>query len=176
MSIHDNLMTIHDDPATMYKNKIMTLDSATNECSRLKQSGKRIVFTNGCFDILHPGHTRYLSAARRWGDFLVVAVNSDASVRAIKGPKRPILDEHARAELVAALQCVDMVLIFEEDNPLRLIRTLLPDILVKGGDWAEDDIIGADVVRSEGGEVKRIPFETGFSTTGIIDTILKRYS
>lgn len=160
----------------MSTHKIKTLDSARDACNHLKQSGKRIVFTNGCFDILHPGHTRYLSAARGLGDLLVVAVNSDASVRSIKGPKRPILDERVRAELVAALECVDMVLIFDEDNPLRVIRALLPDILVKGGDWAEDEIIGADVVRKAGGEVKRIPFEAGFSTTGIIDTIVTRYA
>ncbi len=134
------------------------------------------MFTNGCFDILHPGHIRYLSAARQLGDFLMVAVNSDASVRIIKGSKRPILDQDARAELVAALQCVDMVLIFEEGNPLRVIRALLPDILVKGGDWAEDDIIGADVVKAAGGQVQRIPFEPGFSTSSIIDRILQRYS
>lgn len=142
----------------------------------MKESGKRIVFTNGCFDILHPGHIRYLSAARELGDVLVVAVNSDASVRLIKGPKRPILEQQARAELVAALECVDLVLIFDEDNPLRVIQNLLPDILVKGGDWATDEIIGSDVVRSAGGEVKRIPFVTGFSTTDIINRVVERYA
>jgi len=134
------------------------------------------VFTNGCFDILHPGHTRYLCSAKELGDFLVVALNSDHSVRMIKGPKRPILREQARAELLAALECVDLVLIFDEDNPLMVISDLLPDILVKGGDWAEDEIIGADVVKKRGGEVKRIPFVTGFSTTDIITKIVGLYA
>jgi rfaE bifunctional protein nucleotidyltransferase chain/domain len=109
------------------------------------------------------------------GDVLVVAVNSDASVRTIKGRKRPILEQQTRVELVAALECVDLVLIFHEDNPLRVIRDLLPDILVKGGDWAEDEIVGAHVVKEAGGEVKRIPFVTGFSTTDIIDRVVERY-
>jgi len=160
----------------VYLAKIKSLDAARDECNRMKESGKRIVFTNGCFDILHPGHIRYLSAARELGDVLVVAVNSDASVRLIKGPKRPILEQQARAELVAALECVDLVLIFDEDNPLRVIQNLLPDILVKGGDWATDEIIGSDVVRSAGGEVKRIPFVTGFSTTDIINRVVERYA
>jgi len=160
----------------VYLAKIKTLAAAKDECSRLKVSGKQIVFTNGCFDILHPGHIRYLSAAKELGDVLVVAVNSDASVRIIKGPKRPIFEQQARAELVAALECVDLVLIFDEDNPLRVIQNLLPDILVKGGDWAEDEIIGADVVKKGGGQVKRIPFVAGFSTTDIIKRVLERYA
>jgi len=160
----------------VYLAKIKTLAAARDECSRMRASGKQIVFTNGCFDILHPGHIRYLSAAKELGDVLVAAVNSDASVRVIKGPKRPILEQQARAELVAALECVDLVLIFDEDNPLRVIRDLLPDILVKGGDWAEDEIIGADVVKKGGGQVKRIPFVTGFSTTDIIKRVVERYA
>jgi rfaE bifunctional protein nucleotidyltransferase chain/domain len=156
--------------------KIKTLDAARDECNQMKESGKRIVFTNGCFDIIHPGHIRYLSAARELGDVLVVAINSDASVRIIKGPKRPILGQQARAELVAALECVDLVLVFDEDNPLRVIQKLLPDILVKGGDWAADEIIGSDVVKNAGGEVKRIPFVTGFSTTDIINRVVERYA
>ena len=159
----------------MYLTKIKTLDAARDDCNRMKASGKRIVFTNGCFDILHPGHIRYLSAARELGEVLVVAVNSDTSVRIIKGPKRPILEQQARAELVAALECVDLVLVFDEDNPLRVIQDLLPDILVKGGDWAEDNIIGSDVVKKAGGRVKRIPFVTGFSTTDIINRVVQRY-
>ena len=159
-----------------YLNKIKTLEAAGDTCNHIKKLGKRVVFTNGCFDILHPGHARYLSAAKELGDFLVVAVNSDHSVRIIKGPKRPILKEEARAELVAALECVDLVLIFNEDNPLRVLRALLPDILVKGGDWAEDEIIGSDVVKKAGGQVKRIPFVTGFSTTDIIKKIVDLYT
>ena len=141
------------------------------EIGRLKSEGKRIVFTNGCFDILHPGHTRYLCAARELGDYLIVAVNSDNSVRAIKGEGRPILSQEVRTELLAALSCVDGVVIFDEDNPLKVIQYLMPDILVKGGDWAEEEIIGADVVRKAGGEVRRIPFISGFSTTHLIKKI-----
>ena len=156
--------------------KIKTLDRAREERQNEKRSGRQVVFTNGCFDILHPGHVRYLSAARNLGDFLIVAINSDRSVRTIKGNKRPILSENSRAEILAALQCVDLVLIFDEDNPLVVIEHLLPDILVKGGDWAENQIIGAETVRQNGGRVISIPFETGFSTTGIIEEILAKYS
>ncbi len=159
-----------------YHNKTKTLEAAIEECDHIKGLGRRVVFTNGCFDILHPGHTRYLCSAKELGDFLVVALNSDHSMRIIKGPKRPIFGEQARAELLAALECVDLVLIFDEDNPLRVISDLLPDILVKGGDWAEDEIIGADVVKERGGEVKRIPFVTGFSTTDIITKIVDLYA
>ena len=154
-----------------YRTKIKTLEEAKKECDRLRASGKKIVFSNGCFDMLHPGHTRYLYAARELGDHLIVAVNSDRSVRVIKGPQRPVLPEQVRAELVAALSCVDTVLIFDEDNPLDVIRHLLPGILVKGGDWEEDDIIGSNVVKEAGGEVRRIPFISGFSTTDLIKKI-----
>ena len=155
-----------------YTKKIKTLQETKEECEQLKASGKKIVFTNGCFDILHPGHTRYLCAARGLGDHLIVAVNSDRSVMAIKGPERPIFGENVRAELLAALSCVDNVLIFDEDNPLEVIQYLLPDILVKGGDWSEGTIIGADVVKEAGGEVKRIPYINGFSTTDLINKVL----
>lgn len=156
-----------------YRLKIRTLQETKGECERLKVSGQKIVFTNGCFDILHPGHTRYLSAARKLGDHLIVAVNGDSSVRAIKGPGRPIFNETMRAELIAALDCVDSVFIFYEDNPLKVIQYLLPDILVKGGDWTEETIIGADVVKKAGGVVMRIPYINGFSTTDLINKILK---
>ena len=154
-----------------YRLKIKKIQALKEEIDRLKSQGKRTVFTNGCFDILHPGHTRYLYAARELGDYLVVALNSDRSVTAIKGRGRPILPEEARADLLAALNCVDGVVIFDEDNPFRVIQDLLPDILVKGGDWSEEDIIGADVVKKAGGEVKRIPYISGFSTTDIIKRI-----
>jgi rfaE bifunctional protein nucleotidyltransferase chain/domain len=156
-----------------YRQKIKTLEETVEECTWLKASDKKIVFTNGCFDLLHPGHTRYLFAARELGDYLIVAVNSDRSVRAIKGPGRPLMGEQVRAELLAALSCVDSVLIFDEDNPLSVIQQLMPDILVKGGDWSEETIIGADVVKKAGGEVKRIPYINGFSTTDLIHNILK---
>jgi D-beta-D-heptose 7-phosphate kinase/D-beta-D-heptose 1-phosphate adenosyltransferase len=154
-----------------YRLKIKSLEETLEECTWLRASDKKIVFTNGCFDILHPGHTRYLFAARELGDHLVVAVNSDRSVRALKGPGRPIFNEQQRAELVSALGCVDTVLIFDEDNPLRVIEQLLPDILVKGGDWTEKTIIGAEVVKRSGGSVKAIPYIEGFSTTKIIEKI-----
>ena len=159
-----------------YLNKICTLEKARADCDALKRSGKRIVFTNGCFDILHPGHARYLYAARDLGDHLIVALNSDRSVRAIKGSKRPIFPENMRAELLAALGCVNGVVIFDEDTPLRIIKTILPHILVKGGDWQEDRIIGADVVKAAGGEVRRITFVKGHSTTDIIERIVRRYA
>ena len=151
-----------------YRLKIRSMIEIKRECERLRSVGKKVVFTNGCFDILHPGHTRCLYSARQLGDYLIVAVNSDRSVRAIKGPHRPILSEEARAELVAALGFVDRVLIFVEDTPLVVINTLLPDVLVKGGDWSEDRIVGAGPVKKAGGVVKIIPSVPGFSTTQII--------
>ena len=154
-----------------YRRKIKDLSSMKEEIDRLKGLGKKIVFTNGCFDILHPGHTRYLWAARQLGDYLVVAVNSDRSVREIKGEGRPVTCQHDRTEVLAALSFVDGIIVFDEDNPLKVIRHLMPDVLVKGGDWPEDKIIGADVVKGAGGEVKRIPFESGYSTTGIIEKV-----
>jgi D-beta-D-heptose 7-phosphate kinase/D-beta-D-heptose 1-phosphate adenosyltransferase len=135
---------------------------------RLRADGKRIVFTNGVFDILHPGHLRYLQQARALGDALIVGLNADASVRRNKGPERPINPEHERAEILEALECVDAVVLFEEDTPAEIIRAIQPDILVKGADWAEDAIVGRDTVEARGGQVVRVPIEKGFSTTEII--------
>ena len=154
-----------------YIDKIRSLEETKGELDRLRAQGKKVVFTNGCFDILHPGHTRYLAEARSLGDYLVVAVNSDRSVRTIKGDKRPVMPETARAELVAALAFVDGVLIFDEDTPLKVIEHLAPDVLVKGGDWKEEDIVGADVVKKAGGKVTTIPFVEGYSTTSFLDKI-----
>ena len=154
-----------------YRTKIKDLKTLKKDTKRLKSEGKKIVFTNGCFDILHPGHTRYLYAARILGDYLIVAVNSDRSTRAIKGPDRPINSQVARAEVLAALDCVNGVVIFDEDDPFKVIKSLMPDILVKGGDWPEDEIIGADIVKEGGGEVKRIPYVSGYATTDIIKKI-----
>jgi len=154
-----------------YRQKIKTLKDAKKEITRLKKEGKRIVFTNGCFDILHIGHARYLYKARELGDFLIVAVNSDSSVKSIKGPERPIIKENERAEMLSALGCVDMTVIFEEDTPYEVIKILVPDVLVKGGDWKEEDIVGSDIVREAGGEVKSIAFVDGSSTTNIINRI-----
>jgi len=159
-----------------YRSKIKSQEEAKKEIERLKSEGKRVVFTNGCFDILHPGHTRYLYAARDLGDYLIVAVNSDQSVRAIKGQGRPILSQDARTELLAALSCVDGVVIFDEENPLRVIQYLVPHILVKGGDWKEDEIIGADVVKKAGGKVVSIPYISGFSTTEILKKVRKQHA
>ncbi len=154
-----------------YRLKIKDLQEIKKETDKLKTEGKKIVFTNGCFDILHPGHTRYLYSARELGDYLVVAVNSDRSTRAIKGSGRPINSQEARTELLAALDFVDGVVIFDEEDPFKVIEFLMPNILVKGGDWAEDEIIGADVVKKGGGEVKRIPYISGHATTDIIKKI-----
>ena len=138
---------------------------------RLRAAGRTIVFSNGVFDLLHVGHLRYLQQARGLGDALIVGVNSDRSVRAIKGPDRPIASEAERAEVLNALACVDGVVIFDEDTPRDLIAAIQPDILVKGTDWAEDAIVGRDVVEARGGRVIRIAIEPGHSTSAIIDTI-----
>lgn len=154
-----------------YRLKIKNHEQAKQEIDELKAQGKKIVFTNGCFDILHSGHARYLYAARELGDYLIVAINSDESVRMIKDTERPIIPQEERAEMLAALEFVDAVVIFNEDIPLKIIKFLMPDILVKGGDWAKKDIIGADVVETGGGLVKSLPFVSGYSTTGIIRKI-----
>jgi rfaE bifunctional protein nucleotidyltransferase chain/domain len=141
----------------------------------LRALGKKIVFTNGCFDLIHTGHTRYLTKARSFGDILVVAVNSDSSVRMIKGGNRPINDEAARMETLAALQSVDFVTLFDERDPYLIISELQPDVLVKGGDWPVDKIIGRDIVEARGGKVVSVGYIEGASTTGIIEKILKNY-
>ena len=154
-----------------YRSKIRHLEVLQDELARYQREGRRVVFTNGCFDLLHPGHTRYLCAARSLGDYLVVAVNSDRSVRSIKGPGRPVMPEDARAEVLAALDFVDAVVVFDEDDPRVVIQALVPDVLVKGADWAEDAIVGADMVKAAGGEVRRIDVVPGYSTSGIIERI-----
>ena len=141
----------------------------------LKRQGKKIVFTNGCFDIVHVGHIRYLSQARKLGDILVVGLNTDRSVRTIKGEKRPLVCENERAEVLSALKVVDYVVLFDEPDPLALIKALKPSILVKGADWPEDKIIGADVIKQSGGRVVRIPLVPGSSSTNLIEKIIKAY-
>jgi D-beta-D-heptose 7-phosphate kinase/D-beta-D-heptose 1-phosphate adenosyltransferase len=136
-----------------------------------RAAGKRIVFTNGVFDILHPGHVRYLQAARAHGDLLIVGLNSDASVRRNKGPGRPINAESERAEVLAALACVDAVSIFDDETPADIIRRVQPDVLVKGSDWPADQIVGRDTVEARGGRVILEPVEHGFSTSSIIDRV-----
>ena len=137
----------------------------------LKQHGRKIVFTNGCFDVLHFGHVHYLLQAKALGDILVVGLNSDDSVRRLKGPTRPINGEKERAFVLAALSCVDYVVVFEEDTPKELIETVQPDVLVKGGDYALDQIVGADFVTRNGGTVTTLPFVEGFSSTRIIEQL-----
>jgi rfaE bifunctional protein nucleotidyltransferase chain/domain len=141
----------------------------------LRATGKKIVFTNGCFDLIHTGHTRYLAKARSFGDILVVAVNSDSSVRMIKGDNRPINNEEDRMETLAALESVDFVTLFDEPDPHKIISELQPDVLVKGGDWPVEKIIGRDVVEARGGKVISVGYIEGASTTGIIEKILKKY-
>ena len=140
---------------------------------RVRAGGGRVVFTNGVFDLLHPGHLRYLRKARELGDLLVVGVNSDRSVRAIKGRSRPVTPELERAEILSALCCVDAVVLFDEETPYALIAKVQPDVLVKGADWPEAGMIGRDIVEARGGRVVRVPFEGGYSTTKIIETITK---
>ena len=142
----------------------------------LGENGKRVVFTNGCFDLLHVGHIRYLEKARSLGDILVVGVNSDASVQRLKGPKRPIIPLDERMEILSGLECVDYVTSFGESTPLELIALLRPHILVKGGDWTKETIVGRELVEGLGGEVTVLPFFEGNSTSSLIETILKRYA
>src|SRR5919112_995265 len=141
--------------------------------AELRAAGRRLVFTNGCFDLLHVGHVRYLAGARRLGDALLVAINSDASVRALKGTGRPVLSESERAEILAALSSVDFVTVFEEDSPRALISEVLPDVLVKGGDYQLDEIHGREEVERAGGRVLSLPFVEGASTTSIIERVRK---
>lgn len=145
----------------------LDINLAIQKIQEWKKQGKKIVFTNGCFDLIHIGHVLYLEEAKNLGDILVVAANSDASVSKLKGPHRPIKDQNNRTHILAALQSVDMVLIFEEDTPYEMIAAILPDILVKGGDWSVDQIVGSDLVLSHGGMVKSLKFLEGYSTTAL---------
>ena len=147
---------------------VLTQAEAVTWREEQARAGRRVVFTNGVFDIIHPGHVRYLAEARRHGDALIVAINSDRSVRAIKGPNRPINKEADRAEVIAALACVDASVVFDEDTPHEIITLIQPDVLVKGADWAADRIVGRDIVEARGGVVVRVPVEEGHSTTGIL--------
>jgi D-beta-D-heptose 7-phosphate kinase/D-beta-D-heptose 1-phosphate adenosyltransferase len=156
-------------------NKIVTWEELNKVMELQRKEGKTIVFTNGCFDILHVGHVQYLQEARKMGDLLILGLNSDASVRAIKGEKRPRVPQAERAEVLAALTTVDYVTLFDETTPLRLIEFLRPDCLVKGGDWKEASVVGRDLVHSWGGRVVIIPLTEGASTTNIVEKILRTY-
>lgn len=153
--------------------KILSREEIVRQVARWRLSSKRIVFTNGCFDILHAGHLDLLSKAARLGDILIVGLNADASVRRLKGEERPVNDEGFRAQLLSHLQMVDSVVIFEEDTPLELIRSIKPDILVKGGDYRAEDVVGYEEVSAVGGSVEIIPLVEGLSTSALIERIRK---
>ena len=150
---------------------VMTLEQIILRFAREKRNGRKVVFTNGCFDLLHPGHIRSLEAARVLGDALIVGLNSDESVRTLKGPNRPVIPEQERAEILSSLECVDAVTIFPELTPQNLIAALLPDVLVKGGDWPGDQIVGRAEVEAAGGRVARIDIVPGYSTTEMLQKI-----
>lgn len=151
--------------------KVYSREKLKKELDRHRTRGENIVFTNGCFDILHVGHTRYLREAKKLGDVLVLALNSDSSVRAIKGERRPLIPEDERADVVSSLESVDYVTIFNEHTPLELIEYLKPDIIVKGGDWSEEDVVGRESVKRRGGKIVIIPEIKGASTTNIIEKV-----
>jgi len=152
-------------------NKLKSLEELQRIAADARRVGKTVVFTNGCFDLLHRGHVHVLREAKAYGDILIVGINSDRSVRSIKGPKRPILPETDRIELIAAMEMVDYVVSFDEPDPYNIIAAIKPNVLAKGGDWSTEKIIGADVVEREGGRIAVIPYLKGFSTTAIIERI-----
>ena len=158
-----------------YDSKIMSLEGMKAARERIRKDGRRLVFTNGCFDILHTGHADYLAFARQQGDALIVGLNSDASVRKLKGESRPLVTQDDRARMLAALEAVDFVVIFEEDDPRRLLQELLPDVLVKGQDWAHN-VVGRDIVEKAGGRVVLAPLTTGRSTTNIVNRIVASHA
>ncbi len=155
---------------------VVELPELVSIVDKLKQEGKRIIFTNGCFDIIHLGHVTYLKKAREYGDILIVGLNSDVSVKGIKGDKRPVVPQGERAEVLSSIRYVDFVVIFNEPDPYKTIEAIKPDVLVKGGDWAIENIIGRDIVESCGGTVCNIPYIEGSSSTNIIEEILKRFN
>jgi rfaE bifunctional protein nucleotidyltransferase chain/domain len=156
-----------------YLDKIVGRDTLAAIAAQARASGRRVVFTNGCFDLVHVGHVRYLAAARDAGDLLIVGVNDDVSVSRLKGPSRPLVPQAARAEVLAALAAVDYVTLFGEDTPHELIDAVQPDVLVKGSDWAASDVIGRDIVEARGGRVLLIPVVAGFSTTSLVERLSK---
>lgn len=153
--------------------KLLSETALRQSLARWRLRDARIVFTNGCFDLLHLGHVTYLQQARALGDVLVVGLNTDASVRRLKGPNRPLNPEAARAEVLAALWCVDAVVLFDDDTPLRLIETLRPDVLVKGADYTREQVVGADFVEAAGGQVVLLPLVAGYSTTALVQELTK---
>lgn len=158
----------------MTATKVVSEEALTDRCRTLQRQGSAVVFTNGCFDLLHPGHIAYLEAAKELGDALIVAINSDRSVQALKGPGRPLTLEDDRARMLAALACVDYVSIFDDDTAERLLGSLQPDIYVKGGDYAATEPVEAATVRAYGGSVHILPFTAGYSTTDMVNRIISR--
>lgn len=156
------------------REKIFDRSGMIEERKMLRARGERLVFTNGCFDLLHPGHLRYLKEARRLGDRLLAAVNSDETVTRLKGPGRPLTPLDERMEILAALECVDYIVAFDEETPAAIIEALVPDVLVKGGDWTPDRIVGRETVEGAGGLVLSLPYAPGYSTSGLIDRIVSR--
>ena len=154
--------------------RLYSLDELLAARAEWKRAGKTVVFTNGCYDILHPGHIRLLESARSLGDVLILALNTDAGVQRLKGPSRPLIPQHLRAEMAAALEAVDAVTFFDEDTPRELIAAVLPDVLIKGADWTHF-IAGREEVEASGGQVLTVPLEPGYSTTNIVDEVLKRH-
>lgn len=157
----------------MPRNKLVSLQKLKKHIGIARKKGKTIAFTNGCFDIIHAGHVRYLNKAKSLGDILVIGLNSDSSVKKIKGEKRPIVPQRERAEVLSGLEAVDYVVLFNEPTPIKPIKAVLPDILVKGADWASHEIVGADAVKAAGGKIKRVKLVEGRSTTNIIKKILE---
>lgn len=158
------------------QSRVLTLDEAILQFGREKRNGKRVVFTNGCFDLLHPGHTRYLTDARKLGDVLIVAINSDRSVRELKGDGRPIFPQEERAEILAALKAVDYVTVFDDPTPREVIARMLPHVLVKGAGWGPNEIVGRKEVEAAGGRVVSMPAVPGFSTTCIVNAVQKIFA
>ena len=156
--------------------KFIGLPELLEKVRELKEKGLRIVFTNGCFDLLHPGHIVYLQAARQLGDVLIVGLNSDRSVREIKGESRPILAEEERAAILSGLESVSFITVFDESTPLNLIKSIMPDVLVKGGDWGLHEIVGRKEVEAAGGKVVALPYAAGYSTSEIVERILRKNS
>jgi rfaE bifunctional protein nucleotidyltransferase chain/domain len=155
--------------------KFLSRTALQSRLAAVRKRGQRIVFTNGCFDLIHPGHVRYLRAAKRLGDVLVVGLNSDASVYRLKGPTRPLVPQRDRCEVMGALEMVDFITVFNEDTPYELIKRVQPDVLVKGGDWKPNQIVGADLVRARGGRVRSLRFAPGYSTTRLAKRISTRF-
>ncbi|RKY44693.1 MAG: D-glycero-beta-D-manno-heptose 1-phosphate adenylyltransferase [Candidatus Omnitrophota bacterium] len=155
--------------------KVIKVSKLASLVKTLKKKKKKIVFTNGCFDLIHPGHIKLLSSAKKYGEVLILGLNSDSSIRKIKGEKRPIFKEKERIEILSAITYIDYIVVFKEETPFKLIKIIKPDVLVKGGDWKEKDIVGADFVKKQGGKVIRIKLKKGYSTTTLIEKIKKNY-